>query len=468
MTLLKRAIARVLRAQSEDRHAFSVQLPRTSALSRAQIPETSNVQRRLEKYSEPLATYQARLTQQAAEAKLSEVLRSDLRRVHEAIWDGPAPIAADPEIFEPLLGEVSRRGSRPAVRNLIGSYLIGYRTKRVGIDVYSRWLDLEVQKFDWAWAHRARTFGLFKRDSGPVTVALAVLNDDTPVPDRLAVSGLEPPRDMGGFAEAAFIEACRIVKGQTAPGVVASQERLMAWASAVGTSDKLQLRFSQHWEDLAAALFLPWANVEPPPRYKNRLIDFALKTAGDPRVSPRLWHGSRSEAQSVLRRWLNKISFKHFFEFVDQTALGRQWDYRRAFWSAWLDAGHVTDAWVAFGTQAARLARRKGQQAHEDSLLQFGITSGGGRTPQQSALLLQIGNLTISDWSHNGRYNLWRTRDTRAPKLYRSLYDGYDLQSESWYGSHTSAYRFGWQKTVAGIIREETGLKTDSAQWQPK
>jgi len=453
--------------QARNRALSSPNLPMDSALTRSKVVGPGSSRPTLE--AEPLAAVQGRLLEQARSGATSNISRNDLRRTADAIWDGPAPLAQESNLLQRVLGEIEQRRARPAVRNLIGAYLIGFGPQRPSIGPLSHWLEATVPAFDWIWSQRARDLSLFNYNAGPIAVARQVLDTGKDIARVLDDCGLASSMS---FVDASFQEACKLVPRTAANEMAEKQVRLMNWAQIGTTEGQPDLRFRGLWAPLAEALFCPWSTTEPPEKHKALLIDFAISSAGDPRISVgdprmkrRLWN-EFSQAEAVLRRWLTRASFRQFFEFVDATALGHHWDYRRAFWSSWLDAGHMSNAWVAFGPDAAWLARRNADRSKDPALLEFGKVSG--RTSKHSALLMQIGGLTIADWSHVGKYNIWRTGDPGAPLLFKDSYQFYELQSNFMSDSHVSSERLVWQSEVARIIRDETGLRTDASKWRPR
>ena len=164
-----------------------------------------------------------------------------------------------------------------------------------------------------------------------------------------------------------------------------------------------------------------------------------------------------------MLRWLVKSDLSEFFRIVSQGALDRHWKYRLAFWKAYLDEGYLDEAWVILGPAARATARRA--QTETGS---FGTLSGStDRT--QSALLLRLRGLTILEFSHNGKYRLWESGTTSAPRLYESVapYARSRLASGGDdTGSHMSSESYSWQSRLANEIERRTGIRMP--QWKYK
>src|SRR3546814_5036844 len=92
-----------------------------------------------------------------------------------------------------------------------------------------------------------------------------------------------------------------------------------------------------------------------------------------------------------------------------------------------LDEGLVTDAWPALGSRAKyqidSLIRQSGERP------EYGQIRGG--PSQSSSIIMQIGDLRISEWSDNGSCRFWSDTDPGAPKLYAKVYDGGKLRTTS-------------------------------------
>ena len=101
-------------------------------------------------------------------------------------------------------------------------------------------------------------------------------------------------------------------------------------------------------------------------------------------------------AKTRLLIWLAYGTIERFFEVIDASAMAEHWNERRTFWASYADKGVVTDAWVAYGPIAYKLAQRS-----QDSSFRFGQLTNA-RLKDHSALLLRIGTLLVADYSHNG------------------------------------------------------------------
>src|SRR3546814_12435176 len=99
---------------------------------------------------------------------------------------------------------------------------------------------------------------------------------------------------------------------------------------------------------------------------------------------------------------------REFFRAIAKTTdRPDQWAQREKFWMAYLDEGLVSDAWPALGVRARNqiedLIRLSGERP------EYGIIRGGPAS--SSSIIMQIGDVRISEWSDNGSCRFWSTTD---------------------------------------------------------
>jgi hypothetical protein len=155
-----------------------------------------------------------------------------------------------------------------------------------------------------------------------------------------------------------------------------------------------------------------------------------------------------------------------FLDIVGNNALEHQWKYRRAFWMSYLNAGVITDAWVLFGPEAYEDARRLLRES--GNAMRYARLNRPA-SKDQSVLLLKLGDLTIAEFSHNGRVWIWPPKDAKdAPRLYRSSYIIPDVTGSEIEFVHAGSETFRWQTNVAQAIRKYSNVKPVTAEWKPK
>jgi hypothetical protein len=414
-----------------------------------------------------VAEWQARIIAAHRQGMTASLTPRELRFAAIGFFDPPSPLAAQDELCASILHLIAVRRLRAAVRELIALYLERFDPALPGFGRVASWLNEIVREWDWEWHHRARAYHLFEIDKAPRLLAEQVIKRDQPPAATLADIGLGEMVTGGNLGEAVFAAACRDVAELRPGDAEAHQSRLIAWAFP---SDRFQ--FNRVFPAFVSALLKPWAQATPPEAHQSLISRVLLAVTGDPRIWPTRWESVKRDAPqsyAILLRWLTRTAVYQFFDIVNQTADVRMWQYRRAFWTSYLEAGHIEEAWVVFGANGARLAERTMRLVNQDASVTFGkLTAGEGRTPDHAALLMKIGDLVIAEWSHSGKYNIWDHQDRKAPKLYQEHYAPKALMYAPTGGSHMGAESFAWQNTVAKIIRESTGRSTTQVTWRPK
>lgn len=414
-----------------------------------------------------VADIQEKLVAAFKQGKLANLNRRELRQVPRGFFDGPLPIAIEAPLRENVLQLIGNRRQKSAVLASVFQYLEWFDPQNEALKLVGEWLDEVVRGWSWPWHDRAIRYQLFKVNEAPSRLAVTVLNNGMPVHRVLEDIGLHEFSATGALVEYAFAAACLFVSRTDQSKVVVLQERLIAWANR-GSGFSYEKLFPLY----VSALLEPWESLEPTEVHRRAIIGELEEYAGDPRVRPAKWNVVKDrapKAYAVLLRWLTKASVYQFFDIVDRVTDNEiMWKYRRAFWTSYLEVGHIEQAWVVFGASGQRLARQLAKESDDKGLMYFGkLAKGGSRSPNHTALVVKIGDLTIAEWSHNGKYNIWKKNDAGAPKLFQDYYQPDDLRLAPIDGSHTSSENFGWQRTVAAIIKNETGRSTPTSDWQP-
>jgi hypothetical protein len=159
-----------------------------------------------------------------------------------------------------------------------------------------------------------------------------------------------------------------------------------------------------------------------------------------------------------------QATLEQFLKVVDRVAAAHQWEYRRAFWNAYIEKGWVSNAWVAFASNGAAVARQIAAESGDNLMRRF--ASLGGASSDQAVLLLQIGDLFVADWSHNGKLRIWRRGNVNSPKFDEPAYIAADLRSGSDFDiAHLPPD--GWQSRAESYIRRFTGLRLSPIEFMP-
>jgi hypothetical protein len=215
--------------------------------------------------------------------------------------------------------------------------------------------------------------------------------------------------------------------------------------------------------DIADGLLQSFQSQRPTDYEKNKLKDFFLQLYGDPRASKGSWVGVSEEAIEVLKSWMVEDTMLDFFKLLSNVAktdftADKHWHYRKRFWNAYLKKGYVQEAWVALGPFA---------QLHANTYIKGGANtyaalSGGNN--RHSALIMVIGDLLITEWSHSGKYRVWDNK-AEGPQLYNKTYTREHLISYCDHdGSHVGSDAGAWQSNLSSLINNLTGLQVN--EWE--
>lgn len=383
----------------------------------------------------------------------------DLKRLLDEIWAHENFDAA----AAPFLDQCVRRERKSVDRSIITSYLRSFPLDHPAFDHLVHASALVASRHDWPWRDRGSKWDLWKPDQGPDKLSRALLETDSPA-QLLREIGLDGDLATGAFVEESLLSACETASRHRGDGAQQSGRRLIALFEGFPATKELNAA-------LAYALLAPWTGDSCTEAHQRLISGLLVQRNGDPRLAPPRWAALRRDvlemfpgadvdnAFAVLRRWLVQATVREFFSVVAKTVERRdQWKERTDFWLAYLDAGLITDAWFAFGSQAERLARK----FLEDQAMVYATLEGGGATSAQSALIFTIGDVRIAEWSDNGSCRFWRAVDPMAPALYRRHYNGPSLRTMA-AGEGFKAIPHnppnGWQPKVARHVYHSAGVR---------
>lgn len=383
----------------------------------------------------------------------------ELKRLLDGIWEEGA---LDGEAA-PLLDHGVRRERKSIDRSILTTYLRKFPLDHPAFDHLTHASALVANRHDWPWRERGSEWDLWKPDQGPDRLSRALLATENPA-QLLREIGLDGDLATGAFVEESLLSACETAAGQRGDVAQESGRRLIALFERFPPTKVLNAA-------LAYALLAPWTAGACTEAHQRLISGLLVQRNGDPRLAPPRWLALRRDvlelypdvdvdsAFAVLRRWLVRATVREFFSVVAKTVERRdQWKERTDFWLAYLDAGLITDAWFAFGSQAERLARK----FMEDQSMVYATLVGGGATSAQSALIFSIGDVRIAEWSDNGSCRFWRAVDPKAPALYKRQYNGLSLRTMA-AGEGFKAIPHnppnGWQPKFARHVYHSAGVR---------
>jgi hypothetical protein len=438
-------------------------LPRTPKIAKV----AAILEERMSRLAEPLPfdldALQAKLLRVADTGDWAPISERDLRNTCFCLWRTTPPLAGDLRFLERYFGALRSAASRIATKFLIRTYFMHFDPSAPGLREVAQYLGETVAAWPWDWAAHHRNYRLFDPLEAPRRIADAALAHGRPR-KFLETLGLKGQLGSSPFSAACFRAATVMVGRRLEDGPeVAVASILTEWA----TLEDRRLAFYGERNELAKALLLPWERADPPDDLRAHLTQFFVETYKDPRLSPLAWEEVNVIAKNVMLRWLAKGSLEQFLQVVDKTAPGHQWDYRRAFWAAYIDGQFVRDAWVAFGAMGQAYATRLAQDTSDRNMSRFGRLNRS-HEGTQAVLLLRIGDLVIGDWSHNGALRIWRSDNPAAPSFYRRDYEAAELRRNSDFSRVHSYPPGAWQADTAQFIRRHTRIRIEPRDYMPK
>jgi hypothetical protein len=308
------------------------------------------------------------------------------------------------------------------------------------------------------WRNAVWEHHLLEED-GPERVARLLLQSDRDPMRVLDELGFTPQLQSGRFVQ----EVLRAALKGVAASLRSAQasESLLERINLMLRDEARKPRFEALRVDECHALLLPFVEEQPPEEVGTWIQEFLISAWGDPRLVVARWNGVSSEARSVLLRWLTGATLRFFLEILDRTA-DRIWKYRRSFWQHYLDLGVIEEAWPVLGTQARGHARSiRGSEFIDHGHLY-------GAMPNQSVLLMKIGDVIVAEWSHSGRCRLWRDDDPNAPVLFQREYPEPSSRGgprapvpdiEAHGQTHHGSEYGNWQRSLARKIQRMTGIE---------
>ncbi len=433
-------------------------------------PDMMDIGRRLRKVYE-----------KARASGYAEVSQTELRRLPFAYWSGSelALTQTDPELvrqyWDVYLPTALHSGPRRAKRwlaPLLFIYCEHFSANDTEFLEFAARVASVIQSPEGVLAQNLRhlqsTFCFFVPAETPARLAIFFFLEKNKKLDEL----LEQLQLWPGFVATALGSAI-FQSGLALPGEsfrnAQTVLRLVEWSeSSPARVVKTSLRVL-----FADAMLGYWVGYKPPEILKNILIDFFLKEYGDPRFNRYLhyqWQGVSPQAKSVILNWLTGDTLRGFMKLLQRTA-DDIWQYRQKFWMAYYERGYIDEAWIALGDHAWSAVQNL--KAIEKGMGCAQLESGA--THNQSVLLLKIGDLVFTEWSHNGSLRAYPDDSPQAPKLYQSSYHGADLRAATSMDFHDGATvrpelthghsdKGTWQRKARDFIRRHTNVHLNDVE----
>ena len=256
----------------------------------------------------------------------------------------------------------------------------------------------------------------------------------------------------GGFGAAVFKELCSVVERK----ITDKPEKMLSCVKHFYSSVR-QPKTHQEKIMLVNSLLLPFQNLDSSEKTKNSIVSFIDHIIGDPRTNSSDWT-KLLKAKEIYLHWKIGQTLEAFFKIISQTTryddgADQQWTYRKEFYRDFFESGYIREVWIALGPDAYSVK----ETFFEGEDVSVGSMLGCSRT--QSAMIVKIGDLVISEWSHMGAMRFWKEGDRRHPKFYAKSYQRNDFFTECLHKiSHTQAASYGWQQKAHKYIHRETGV----------
>ena len=199
---------------------------------------------------------------------------------------------------------------------------------------------------------------------------------------------------------------------------------------------------------------------------------------GEPDATLPMWADCLESSRDLFNQWLFFENLERFFDVIATYAettggeMRSQWSYRKSFWLAVHRTGAVTDLRIAAGKG---LMDTLGESRLKD---RFGskLVKLNDSDERRCALILQLGPITIVDFTHNAKCRIWKSGPEqiqwfKGTKLSRyTLQGGDDMRIRSHYEStgiaHFSSETYGWQDALAEFLRSYLPAKLPRSSYQ--
>lgn len=455
--------------------------PQRIAQARVKIQrQLDNVQPREPNPYDLLQTYRVLASLNQQEPDFSDVPRHHVRRAPWVLFrpmdGGSAPLATRRALLSAYYDCLASRGSDRTIASLVHVFLRDYPDDAQIQKATRQLLKGELERREARRLQRlykrCDKYYLLERD-GPERFA-TFLDRPVDTDTLLAHAGLVNELATHGFVVSAARQWLSVIRHNlhkrcTADDGLSYLQRVLDFF--IDSSEE-SLRYPVLRVALIEAVLIPFARSRPDASVQQRIESTVLDTFGDPRLSPGQWHGVDQSAKDVLLQWLVHTTLKDFFRLVRDVSqrdsdADRMWPYREAFWTAYLDKGVIDNAWVVLGFEIRHRARKLLTQLGRGAYGE--LRRGDGAKANHAVLIMQIGDVVITEWSHSGKYRLWHENDADAPRFYQKSYRRPQLiYSPVVDGAHHYSQGGTWQRKLAKEIRDRTGINITQREFMPR
>ena len=359
----------------------------------------------------------------------------------------------DDKLIVRLLAQVEAVAKAGIYHALLKGYLIVARSNDPLSGVIRQFLEHKRHHFNDRVLKRVTQYELLSPSPGKKLASMIMLDHSQTPQSILAAARFNSRGEGTGFLKATFAECCDLLTKNC------SLEQIQRFFEYTGQV----VIFKQEILIYTKTLLGPWekSGADPDEVTKALIQNFLIEQFGDPRINRVVWHDAGS-AKSVLLRWLVAQSLDLMLQVLSASNDTGQWKERAKFWRNYIQLEVVTDAWVVFGRDAYKTAR---QMVKDGDLTKggFGRLHGGGAESMHSVLLMRMGDLVISEWTHSGKVRFFTQGNPHAPKFYQQTYHPHVIRNDL-HAQEALVHHINWQSKFVGIIHQYTGFRPSLRQ----
>ncbi len=346
---------------------------------------------------------------------------------------------------------------------LMKSLLLGYlRIASSNSSLCDSLRNILIRKIDLLperWINRVDTFSLLDIPIGMKLGKEILFSREKAPIEVLEQAGLKRGLMLGGgFSKEAFLSMCQILSMGHKEDVL---ERFLLLLEEMNSLEEPIYPFAhQQSGDIASvctALLKPYRSENPTDFVKGRIENFLLERFSDPRANRLRWSKVGEDEVGVLSRWLTKESFELLMQVLSSTNNTGQWKDRAKFWGHYINHEFVSEVWVVFGPDAYRQANRLVKEGEIKSRSAFGVLEKENIQPIHSAILMKIGDLIVSEWTHDGKIRIYSANNPRKPKFYSTRYSPNNIRDDS-SPDFVKVHLGAWEYDVESYIYRATNI----------
>jgi len=307
------------------------------------------------------------------------------------------------------------------------------------------------------WQRRIDRYDLLGDKIGDRVASEIITKTDLDPSFVMNDAGLRGILESCTFSENVFNAICaQLSTGHT-------DQRLSRFWRWVRPNNDQHILFRKSLRSYAEALLTPYVSASPTDTQKAAIQNFLLDVFRDPRVDRSSWRVVPAVLRNVFNRWLTEQSFELLMQIVSSSNDTTQWQERQKFWTPYIEAGHISDAWVVLGSKGASVATQLVQRGDLQSTAVYGLLRSGDVDPLHSMILLRIGDWVISEWTHSGKLRFYhQLSNKKAPKFYEKLYHASAIRVDS-AADEAITHHSGWQHTARQFLANRIGVRVSVA-----